>query len=339
MKSRYSRVRSKISEYGAIILVSVVLIGSGAAYAIASDGVTALFNTAIAVTGPDAVCKSITNASPTGLTEYVPTASVAEWQSFVAHPPTGVAVNACVTDLIVPNPTRAGRHIVADIATVARYCIEAGYQQGIYSSVGFSGWPGGSADVYQNGSWHTENDIIPYAAEIYCFNVSSYADFTNQTYAGVPIISDSPTENKRCQELGYQMGGAIDQTIYAPKAMLYTRGTWRQGSFLSAPVPTTLRCFNMPVGTNITDPLKLGYKLGLSARQFWTDFPFFLSNSTHQYCRELGHDSGVELDIEMNNGGYVNIADYAMTTSGAWYYANSGSQPGVYAKSIRCFSN
>jgi hypothetical protein len=52
-------------------------------------------NIPISITGPDGVCKKVTNASATGLSEYIPTTSVGEWQSFAAHPPAGVTLASC----------------------------------------------------------------------------------------------------------------------------------------------------------------------------------------------------------------------------------------------------
>lgn len=72
---------------------AIVLLGAYAVYA--SDSYTALLNTPISITGPDGVCKKVTNASATGLSEYIPTTSVGEWQSFVAHPPAGVTLASC----------------------------------------------------------------------------------------------------------------------------------------------------------------------------------------------------------------------------------------------------
>ena len=77
-------------------MISVVIAaGLGAVYANASDSITAAQGVAQMVTGPDAVCKNITNNSATGLSEYVPTQTAAEWQSFVASPPAGVALAQC----------------------------------------------------------------------------------------------------------------------------------------------------------------------------------------------------------------------------------------------------
>lgn len=80
-----------------LILLTVVgvMAFAGAVIVIASDGMTAMQGTPISITGPDGVCKKVTNASATGLSEYIPTASATEWQSFVASPPAGVTLAPC----------------------------------------------------------------------------------------------------------------------------------------------------------------------------------------------------------------------------------------------------
>jgi N-acetylneuraminic acid mutarotase len=83
-----------LNRFTSLALVSVIFFG-GAMYIAASDGFTASYNVAASVTGPDSVCKKITNTNASGLSEYIPTATVGEWQSFVAHPPTGVTVGVC----------------------------------------------------------------------------------------------------------------------------------------------------------------------------------------------------------------------------------------------------
>ena len=90
-------MKLKNSKQLASLLIVFCVVGAGAAYVVASDGATASINVPLTITGPDGVCKIITNNSGTSLTEYVPTASVAEWQSFVVHPPAGVSLNACVS--------------------------------------------------------------------------------------------------------------------------------------------------------------------------------------------------------------------------------------------------
>jgi hypothetical protein len=78
-----------------IVLMGLLIMGCGVIYVVASDALTALYNVPVAVTGPDGVCKNITNLSGTGLSGYVPTTTIAEWQSFYNNPPAGVSVAAC----------------------------------------------------------------------------------------------------------------------------------------------------------------------------------------------------------------------------------------------------
>ncbi len=88
------RKASAISSLLRLVLIAIVLFAF-AAIIEASDSLTALINTPIAITGPDTICKLVTNNSPTGKTAYIPTTSVAEWQSFYNNPPAGVALASC----------------------------------------------------------------------------------------------------------------------------------------------------------------------------------------------------------------------------------------------------
>ncbi|MFA5096475.1 MAG: hypothetical protein WC478_03945 [Candidatus Omnitrophota bacterium] len=47
------------------------------------------------ITGPDGVCQKVTNNSPNGLAIFVPIKTVAEWQAFLGHLPSGVSVGSC----------------------------------------------------------------------------------------------------------------------------------------------------------------------------------------------------------------------------------------------------
>lgn len=78
------------------------------------DGAEAVLHLTQTITGPDGVCKKVTNESVVGLSVYVPTSTVAEWQSFTDHPPTGVTIGSCVTcpvgQIPVPDdPTQCAR--------------------------------------------------------------------------------------------------------------------------------------------------------------------------------------------------------------------------------------
>ena len=94
----------------------------GAAYVVASDGVTALLSTTIAITGPDSVCRKITNVSSTGLSEYVPTASVAEWQSFITKPPLGVTLATCTCNIPWGGTLAEGSSVTAYLVPSASAC-------------------------------------------------------------------------------------------------------------------------------------------------------------------------------------------------------------------------
>lgn len=87
-------MRSALSRRATSLIVLIVVL-AGAALAYASDGYTASQGTPVSITGPDGVCKKVTNNSGTGLSEYIPMASTAEWQSFYTNPPAGVTIAAC----------------------------------------------------------------------------------------------------------------------------------------------------------------------------------------------------------------------------------------------------
>lgn len=79
----------------ATALAATLIAMTGTALVTASDSITAYINTPVSITGPDGLCKKITNNHASGLSEYIPTTSVAEWKSFVASPPPGVALAMC----------------------------------------------------------------------------------------------------------------------------------------------------------------------------------------------------------------------------------------------------
>jgi hypothetical protein len=78
------------------LIVLVLLLASAALIIEASDGFAVNHSATQTITA-FGVCKRVTNESATGLGLYVPTASAAEWQSFYANPPAGVAIASCVT--------------------------------------------------------------------------------------------------------------------------------------------------------------------------------------------------------------------------------------------------
>lgn len=57
---------------------------------------TVAYGTAASITGPDGVCRQVTNNSPTGHTLMVPTQTIPEWQTFYnSAQPAGVSLNNC----------------------------------------------------------------------------------------------------------------------------------------------------------------------------------------------------------------------------------------------------
>lgn len=100
MKSKFSKhLAKKIAKFGyqiALWTVVCVILGIGGMALYASDGVTVNNGTTSGnITGPDSVCKQVTNSSGVGASEYIPTATASEWQSFYGHPPSGVSIASC----------------------------------------------------------------------------------------------------------------------------------------------------------------------------------------------------------------------------------------------------
>lgn len=77
----------------ASLLITIILLGV-AALIEASDSFTVNNGATQAITA-HATCRKVTNNHPSGLSVYVPTVTVAEWQSFRDHPPAGVTITSC----------------------------------------------------------------------------------------------------------------------------------------------------------------------------------------------------------------------------------------------------
>ena len=80
-------------------LLALIAATAGVSLLYASDGSSVARSATQTITAFGS-CRKITNASPTGKTVYVPTQSIAEWQSFYASPPSGVSIASC--DCAVP---------------------------------------------------------------------------------------------------------------------------------------------------------------------------------------------------------------------------------------------
>jgi hypothetical protein len=72
----------------------------GSGMALASDGTTVGAGATATITGPDGVCKQVTNNNGSN-TMYVATTSVAEWQNFYNNP-NGATVAACASPCTLP---------------------------------------------------------------------------------------------------------------------------------------------------------------------------------------------------------------------------------------------
>jgi hypothetical protein len=106
------------------------------------------------------VCKKVTNASATGLSEYIPTTSVAEWQSFVGHPPAGVTLGSCATGITVPCTTNVNLYVLAGspgsagayVFTVPAACI-VGSNPTSLPALTTGTWPAGSTITLINNGY------------------------------------------------------------------------------------------------------------------------------------------------------------------------------------------
>ena len=87
----YRVMQSKILRVLGITLSTALLV---AGVAVASDSFTVAYGTNQSITA-FAICKKVTNSSPTGLSVYVPNTTAAEWASFYGSPPSGVSVGQC----------------------------------------------------------------------------------------------------------------------------------------------------------------------------------------------------------------------------------------------------
>ena len=99
-----------------------IILLSGAALVYASDGMTASPSVATNILGPDSVCKTVTNVNATGLSEYIPTATVSEWQDFYTKPPAGVTVIGCACNLPWGGTLASGASVTAYLAANANPC-------------------------------------------------------------------------------------------------------------------------------------------------------------------------------------------------------------------------
>lgn len=101
MKSKFLKRFANSARKGVKITLALVVmgavIGSGVYYTTASDSATIAYTTVQNITGPNSICKRITNSSGTGLSVYVPTTTTAEWTGFYGAPPAGVTIATCPT--------------------------------------------------------------------------------------------------------------------------------------------------------------------------------------------------------------------------------------------------
>lgn len=321
-----------------------------AAFVVASDGSTVSNGSSVTVTGPDGVCKTIKNNSATGLSEYVPSASVAEWQSFVAHPPAGVALSGC--NQVISNPTKNGYGIYPAGASPGRYCMELGYTYGLYSQT-----PGGvystyTESIYLDGAWTTvSSSVYRPATGIYCFTASSYQDYTNPTQSGIAIASSQVDANRYCQQLGWQIGGSISDASWngATSDEYYRGSAWHADNPSSGSgwsrikgmkKLSVVRCMNLTSYQDFVSPIPAGQSYRLCLDQSDEDtWPMYYEdeNNASAFCKEKGYVAGVWTDTPSTSkscGGTPSTCGYGCTyRSGGTWQAVAVSN----AQSLRCF--
>lgn len=172
----------------------------------ASDGFTASYGVSAQITGPDSVCKKITNSSAVSLSEYIPTASVAEWQSFVSNPPSGVTLAICTCALPWGGTLNDGQSVTAyQAASVTnnqcvkqtRTCTD-GVLSGTYTHASCYGDISGAAPAGD------------YCTDCYLEN----RQLEDPTHAGgiyprYLLNNDAASITHRCREVGYTTGTAL----------------------------------------------------------------------------------------------------------------------------------
>lgn len=114
-------MKSKLSRRIASILALSSILIAGVALAAISENTGVALGGTVSLTGPDDVCKQVTNNSPTGMQVYVPGSTAAEWQSFVANPPGGVTLASCGCALPWGGTLSEGQSVTAYQTDAAPY--------------------------------------------------------------------------------------------------------------------------------------------------------------------------------------------------------------------------
>ena len=180
------------------LILAIAILGIGTLTVLASDSTTALFNTPISITGPDGVCKRVTNASGTGLSAYIPTTSAAEWQSFVANPPSGVTLASCATGITVPCGNNINLYTLAGSpgsAGAYNFTVPANCTVGSASTaqpaLATGSWPAGSSiTLTNNGTIVGKGGAGGAGGYVYSYPVGyydtegTYYQYTNWAAAG-----------------------------------------------------------------------------------------------------------------------------------------------------------
>lgn len=114
-------MKSILSKYGSVFFALGVFL-CGAALVVASDGFTASRATPVQITGPNGVCRRVTNNNATGASEYIPASTGPEWQSFYLNPPASVTVATCLCTLPWGGTIAEGQSTTAYLASSASSC-------------------------------------------------------------------------------------------------------------------------------------------------------------------------------------------------------------------------
>ncbi len=341
----------RVVRPAALGTIALIVLLVGAALAIASDGATVPSSGTITVTGPDGVCKTIKNASATGLSEYVPTASVSEWQNFVAHPPAGVTLGGC--NQTINNTAKSGHNIYPPGASPGKYCMEQGYTYGLYdvSPVGTIGQTY-TESVYLNNAWTTVSPtFFRPATAIYCFTASSYQDYSNPTQSGKAVASSEVDANRYCQQLGWQIGGSISDVSWggATSDEYYKGGAWHADNPSSGSgwsrikgmnKLSVVRCMNLASVQDYTNPKPSGQSYSLCLDQSDEDtWPAYYEDESNvnAFCQQKGYAAGVWTDTPATSkscAGTPSACGYGCTyrSSGAWVTVAISN-----GTSVRCF--
>lgn len=187
-----------------------MLLGIG--YVSASDSSTVSYSTTQQITA-FSVCKKITNTSPTGRSEYIPTQSAAEWSSFYNRPPAGVTVATCTCTLLWGGTLNSGQSVTA-------------YAAPSVSGTQCSSQTRTCSNSTLSGSYQYPSCQGVFAGAIspgnYCATCALENRNEMQGTNRFLLNNDQVSLNRRCQELGFTTGVANSTFTSAEWCGTYT---------------------------------------------------------------------------------------------------------------------